>query len=131
MMELILNRIFQCQRTATVLVICLWKPKARWFTKMLALATQLPVRLPLSWDTVVDMAESGCNPVTPTGDKIKFAAWKLSGKAGPALEDCPLGLSQQFSLAGRRRLRSAMDWASGCTRNIAGNITWTSLPRVL
>ena len=130
MMELILNRIFQCSMNTRFILISPWKPKAQWFPKALALATQSPVRLPLSWKTVVDMARSGCFPSTPSGGKIKFAAWMLSGKAGPKLEDCPLGLSKLYSRAGRIALRQTMEWASATTQSSVEVKGWTSLPRL-
>ena len=65
MMELILNRIFQCSVFSRFIVISLWKPKSQWFPKILKRSVQLPIRLPVSWETVVDMAESGQVPTTP------------------------------------------------------------------
>ena len=72
MMELILNRIHQCQRSASFIVISPWKPKVRWFPKILTLAVRAPVRLPLSTSTVMDRAESGVLPVTPTGARSSW-----------------------------------------------------------
>ena len=130
MVELILNRIYQCKTSNTFIVITPWKPKAVWFPKALQLASAPPTRLPVSWDTVVEVGKSDCIPVTPSGGKIKFVAWKLSGGAGPRLEDCPLGLNRLFSRAGRKQHKAIMDWASGTTQGSVGSISWTSLPRV-
>ena len=110
MVELILNRIYQCNQKSQFIVITPWKPKAEWFPKAVALSVRKPVRLPISWSTVTDLADSQCIPATPSGGKIKFAAWLLSGKAGQSLEDCPLGLSKLYSRAGQKILRAAMDW---------------------
>ena len=131
MMELILNRIYQCRRENRFIVISPWKVKAQWFPKAVKLSLQPPFRLPLSWETVKDLVESGCLPTTPAGNKIKFVAWMLSGGEGPRLEDCPLGLSGLYSRAGRRQRRQAMEWASGTTPPSAEGWAWTSLPRVL
>jgi len=130
MVELILNRIYQCNRTTTFIMITPWKPKSVWFPKALLLACQPPIRLPVSLDTVVEMGRSDVIPVTPTGGKIKFVAWKLSGGEGRKLENCPLGLNKLYSKAGRRIHRATMDWASDTTPSIAGHTTWMSLPRV-
>ena len=130
MVELILNRIFQCKTSSRFILISPWKPKARWFPKILTLALQSPVRFPLSLNTVVDVAGSGCIPRTPTGGKMKFVAWLLSGKGGPKLENCPLGLSRLFSRAGRKLQRSTMEWGSDTTANSAKITTWTRLARL-
>ena len=130
MVELILNRIYQCNQTCHFILITPWKPKAPWFPKAVALSVRTPVRLPVSWRTVTDLADSNCIPATSSGGKIKFAAWLLTGRAGQSLEDCPLGLSKLYSRAGRKILRAAMDWVSDITPNIAEGITWTSLLRV-
>lgn len=130
MMELILNRIFQCSRNSQFIVISPWKPKAQWFPKAVKLAVQPPIRLPVSLETVTDLAESNCYPATPSGGKIKFVAWLLSGKEGQKLENCPLGLSRLYSRAGRRQLKSAMDWVSDIGPSFVGGINWMNLPRV-
>merc|ERR1719318_339123 len=62
MVELILNRIFQCSSSSRFIMITPWKPKAQWFSKAVKLAVQDPVRLPVSRQTVIDLAESGCIP---------------------------------------------------------------------
>ena len=97
MVELILNRIYQCSKNSSFIVITPWRTSALWFPKVLKLATQSPVRLPISWNTVVDVAESECFPTNSKGGKIKFVAWKLSGMGGQKLENSPLGLSRLFS----------------------------------
>ena len=130
MVELVLNRIYQCSRDSSFILITPWRVGAVWFPKVLKLAIQPPTRLPVSWNTVVDMAESGCLPINNKGGKIKFVAWKLSGLGGHKLENCPLGLSRLFSRAGRRTLKTAMDWGSGIGPNIAEGISWTRLPRL-
>ena len=130
MMELILNRIYQCNKSTSFIVISPWKPKAVWFLKALQLASTPPTRLPMSWDTVVEVGRSDCIPATPSGGKIKFVAWKLSGGGGQQLENCPLGLNRLYSRAGRRVHRATMDWASATTPGSAGPISWMSLPRV-
>ena len=130
MVELVLNRIYQCSRNSSFILISPWRVEAVWFPKALKLATQLPTRLPMSWNTVVDMAESGCLPINKKGGKIKFVAWKLSGLGGHKLENCPLGLSRLFSRAGRRTLKSVMDWGSDIGPNTAGEISWTKLTRL-
>ena len=56
MMELILNRIFQCSPKTHFIVISPWKPRAQ----CLHLAKIPPVRLPLSHKTVLDVADSTC-----------------------------------------------------------------------
>ena len=131
MMELIMNRIFQCKSSSKFIVISPWKPRSRWFPKALALVIKPPVRLPVQENSVVDLAGSGCIPSTPSGGKMKFVAWTLSGKEGPRLENCPLGLSRLYSRAGTRTQRSIMEWASGITPSTAENMTWTKLPRLL
>ena len=95
MMELILNRIYQYSTESRFIVICPWKPKAQWFPELMKLSTHPPLRIPSSWTTVQDMAESGHVPGSPTGDKIKLTAWKLSGRDCLKLEDCPVGLSKE------------------------------------
>ena len=102
-----------------------------WFPKVLKLAIQPPMRILVSWNTVVDMAESEYFPINNKGGKIKFVAWKLSGMGGQKLENCLLGLSKLLSRAGRRTLRTAMDWGSGTGPNIVNGISWTKLPRLL
>ena len=131
MVELILNRIYQCAQDSSFILITPWWTPAAWFPKALKLAVQIPIRLPVSHYTVVDLAESDCFPVSKKGARTKFAAWMLSGQAGPKLEDCPLGLSKLYSRAGRRILRSAMDWGSDIGPNTAEGISWMSLPRLL
>ena len=130
MVELILNRIFQCSGNTRFIVITPWKPKAQWFSKAVKLAVQDPVRLPVTRQTVVDMAESGCVPTNPSGGMIRFVAWVLTGKDGQKLENCPLGLSRLYSRAGRRALRSAMDWGSDTGPSTVEGISWMKLPRV-
>ena len=131
MMELILNRIYQCSRETTFIVISPWKPKAVWFPKALLLAVTPPTRLPVSWETVVEVGKSDCIPATPSGGKIKFVAWKLSGGGGHKLENCPLGLNKLYSRAGRKLHKVTMDWASDTSLSSVGSINWMSLPRVL
>ena len=130
MVELILNRIFQCSGDSRFIVITPWKPKAQWFSKAVMLAVQDPVRLPVSEQTVVDMAESGCIPTNPAGGKIRFVAWMLTGKDGQKLDSCPLGLSPLYSRAGRRALKKATDWASDIGPSSAEGISWMRLPRI-
>merc|ERR1711888_290582 len=110
--ELILNRIYQCNKDFSFILITPWRISAVWFPKALKLATQLPTRLPVSWNTVVDLAESDCPPVTRRGAKTRFVAWQLTGQEGLKLEDCPLGLSKLYSRAGRKILLCSMDWGS-------------------
>ena len=131
MIELILNRIYQCSRDTSFIVITPWRQSAQWFPKVLKLAVQCPVRLPVSWNTVVDLTESGQTPTNIKGGKIKFAAWKLSGLGGQKLENCPLGLSRLFSRAGRRTLKTAIDWGSGIGPSTVNGISWMKLPRLL
>ena len=130
MIELILNRIFQCQQKTKFIVITPWKMKAKWFPKALSLATETPIRLPLSFKTVVDLANSTVIPVTPSGGKIRFVAWKLTGRDGPKLENCPLGLSRLYSRAGRIRLKKDMDWVTDTTPNIVNPMSWIHLNRL-
>ena len=130
MVELVLNRIYQCSKNSSFILITLWRVGALWFPKVLKLAIQTPIRLPVSWNTVVDMAESEVSPINNKGGKIKFVAWKLSEMGGQKLENCPLGLSRLFSQAGRRTLKTAMDWGSGIGPNTAEGISWTRLPRL-
>ena len=130
MVELILNRIFQCFGDSRFIVITPWKPKAQWFSKAVNLAVQDPVRLPVTRQTVVDMAESGCVPTNPSGGMIRFVAWVLTGKDGQKLENRPMGLSRLYSRAGRRALRSAMDWGSDTGPITVEGISWMKLPRV-
>ena len=130
MMELILNRIFQCSPETDFIVISPWKPKAQWFSKMLHLTNIPPVRLPVSTETVVDLAGSTCVPRTPSGGKIKFVAWKLSGGGGLSLDNCPLGLAAWYSRAGREQLRKITDWASDIIPTFAKGMNWTSLHRI-
>ena len=130
MVELVLNRIYQCSKNSSFILITPWRVGALWFPKVLKLATQTPIRLPVSWNTVVDMAESEVSPTNSKGGKIKFVAWKISGIVSQKLENCPLGLSRLFSRAGRRTLKTAMNWGSGIRPNIAEGISWTILPRL-
>lgn len=130
MVELILNRIFQCSGGSRFIVITPWKPKAQWFSKAVSLALQVPVRLPVAEQTVVDMAESGCIPTNTAGGKIRFVAWMLTGKDGQKLENCPLGLSALYSRAGRKALRRAMDWVSDTGPSSVEGISWMKLPRI-
>ena len=60
MMELILNRIYQCNTDTRFILVSPWKPKAQWFPKLLSLTERAPLRLPLSWETVTDLAGSHC-----------------------------------------------------------------------
>ena len=97
MVELVLNRIYQCSNNSSFILITPWRVRALWFPKVLKLATQTPIRLPVSWNTV---AESEVSPTNSKGGKIKFVAWKISGMGGQKLENCPLGLLRLFSRAG-------------------------------
>ena len=130
MMELILNRIFQCSPRTNFIVISPWKPKAQWFPKMLHLTRIPPVKLPVSHETVVDLADSTCVPRTPSGGKIRFVAWKLSGGGGHNLDNCPLGLAAWYSRAGRAQLKKITDWASDTIPVIARGMNWTNLSRI-
>ena len=85
MVELVLNRIYQCSRNSSFILITPWRVGAVWFPKVLKLASQLPTRLPVSWNTVVDVAESECFPTNSKGGKIKFVAGKLSGMGSQKL----------------------------------------------
>ena len=69
-------------------------------------------------------------PLNKKSGKIKFVAWKLSGLGGHKLENCPLGLLRLFSRAGRRTLKSIMDWGSDIGPNTAREISWTKHPRL-
>ena len=77
-----------------------WIPE--FFIIIFRLATRLPLRLPVAWSTVTDLAESDYPPVSMRGAKTRFVAWLLTGKDGLRLEDCSLGLSKLYSRAGRR-----------------------------
>ena len=44
MVELVLNRIYQCSRNSSFILISPWRVEAVWFPKALKLATQLPTR---------------------------------------------------------------------------------------
>ena len=57
MMELILNRIYQCSGNSRFIVIYPWKPRALWFPKLMKLAIQQPIRIPSSLSTVTDLAD--------------------------------------------------------------------------
>ena len=131
MVELILNRIYQCSENSNFILITPWRVSAVWFPKALKLAVQPPIRLPVSWNTVVELAGSDCLPITNKGAKMRFVAWKLSRWGGHKLENCPLGLSRLYSRAGRRTLRSAMLWGSDIGPSTAEGISWTRLPRLL
>ena len=72
MMELILNRVYKRLEESKFIVICPWKPKANWFLKLMK-----PPRIPISWCTVTDLAESGMVPNTP---RIRCKAWMLVGQ---------------------------------------------------
>ena len=130
MIILILKRIYQFGLETRFIVITPWAPKVTWFPKAVRLALIDPIRLPLSQNTVVDLANSNIQPRSPRGKKIKFVACLLSGKAGKNLEDCPLELSQSFSLVGRKDLRKAMDWDLVTTPSIAENLDWKNLNRI-
>ena len=131
MVELILNRIHQSSRNSRFILIMPWRTAAVWFPKALKLATQIPIRLPVSWNTVVELGESDCLPVGNKGNKTKFVAWQLTGQEGPKLEDCPLGLNKLYSQVGRRIQRKLTDWGSGIGPSSAEAISWMSLPRLL
>ena len=61
--------------------------------KLMKLSIQPPLRIPSSLSTVTDLAESGQIRHMPTGSKIKFTGWMLSGGDGQKLENCLVGLS--------------------------------------
>ena len=42
MVELVLNRIYQCSSSTAFLFVTQWKPRATWFPKALLLSTSLP-----------------------------------------------------------------------------------------
>ena len=130
MVELTLNRIHQCQSSTKFLLITQWKPRATWFPKALLLSSSPPLRFPVSHRTVLDLSQSSCHPSTPSGKAMKFVAWRLSGGDGTRVEDCPLGLSPLFCLAGRKARRVCMDWATGTTPSSVRSISWTRLSRI-
>ena len=130
MMELVLNRIHQCRSKTQFLVVSPWKPRSTWFPKALVLSKEDPLRLPVSLQSVTDLSRSTCHPRTPSGKAMRFAVWRLFGREGTRVEDCPLGLSSSFSRAGRRVLRASMDWAIDTTFSSVRNTTWTHLPRI-
>ena len=130
MVELVLNRIYQCSSSTAFLFVTQWKPRATWFPKALLLSTSLPLRLPVSHSTVVDLARSSCLPSMPSGRPMKFAVWRLTGADGTRVEDCPLGLSSLFSRAGRRARRVSMDWASDTSSSSVRSTSWTHLPQI-
>ena len=47
MVELILNRIYQCSQDSKFILVTRWAMSAVWFPKALKLAVQLPTRLPV------------------------------------------------------------------------------------
>ena len=130
MIELILNRIFQCNPSSEFIVVTPWKPKAQWFGKIQHLAKEPPLRLPVSESTVVDLADSTCFPRTPSGNRIRFVVWKLSGKGGHSLESCPLGLAKYYSRVGRQQLKKATDWVTDTIPHFVRGMVWTSLSRI-
>lgn len=130
MVELVLNRIYQCSSSTAFLLVTQWKPRATWFPKALLLSTSLPLRLPVSHSTVVDLARSSCLPSMPSGRPMKFAVWRLTGADGTRVEDCPLGLSSLFSRAGHRARRVSMDWASDTSSSSVRSTSWTHLPQI-
>jgi hypothetical protein len=130
MVELVLNRIYQCSSSTAFLLVSQWKPRATRFPKALLLSTSPPLRLPVSHSTVVDLARSSCLPSTPSGKPMKFVVWKLSGADGTRVEDCPLGLNSLFSRAGRRARKVSMDWATDTLSSFAGSTSWTHLYRI-
>ena len=130
MMELVLNRIYQCRSKTQFLVVSPWKPRSTWFPKALVLSMEDPLRLPVSLQSVTDLSRSTCHPRTPSGKAMRFVVWRLFGGEGTRVEDCPLRLSSSFSRAGRRVLRASMDWAFDTTASSARNTTWTRLPRI-
>ena len=94
MVELIFNRIYHCSRESRFIVIYTWKLRALWFPKLIKLSIQHPLRILSTWSTVTDLAESGQVPSSPTGGKIPFTSWMLSGRDDQKLENCPGGLSK-------------------------------------
>ena len=130
MLELVLNRVFQCKKETRFLLVTPWKPHSTWFPKALLLSLEDPLRLPQSLQLIQDLAGSSCTPRTPSGKAMKFVVWKLSGGEGEVVEDCPLGLSPLFSLAGRKARRACMAWATDTTQISARNIRWTHLSRI-
>ena len=130
MIELVLNRIFQCNHLTQFLLVTPWKPRSTWFPKTLLLSQEDPLRLPVSLQSVQDLAQSTCYPRTPSGKAMRFVVWRLSGGQGARVEDCPLGLSSLFSRAGRRVQRASMDWASDTSQTFVRNINWTHLLQI-
>ena len=130
MIELVLNRIYQCSYKTQFLLVTPWKPRSTWFPKALLLSQDHPHRLPVSLQSVQDLARSTCLPRTPSGKAMRFVVWRLFGGEGARVEDCPLGLSSLFSRAGRRVQRVSMDWASDTSRSFARNINWTHLLQI-
>ena len=79
MMELVLNRIYQCNKSTKFIVISPWKKALPWFQKALSLAMCLPIRLPVQKRTVQDLEVPMTPPENKSGSLIRFVAWKLSG----------------------------------------------------
>ena len=130
MVELVLNRIYQCSSATRFLLVSQWKPRATWFPKALLLSRSPPLRFPVSLSTVEDLTNSSCHPSTPSGKPMKFVVWRLSGAEGTRVEDCPLGLSSLFSRAGRRARKVSMDWATDTMSSSVESIRWTHLFRI-
>ena len=131
MVPRILNSIYQCSGDSSFTVITPWRRKAQRFSKAAYQSVQQPVRLPVTTQTIRDLVKSVLISITPTGELIKFVAWKLTGKDAQRLMDYPPGLSVLYSKADRRQLMRAMDWDSDIGPSSAGNISWMKLPRLL
>ena len=74
MVELVLNRIYKCSQKSTFILITQWTTQAVRFPKALKLATQPPTRLPVSWNTVAELAGSGFLPITKKGAACRLEA---------------------------------------------------------
>ena len=74
------------------------KPTALWFSKLIKLAIQQPIRIPSSWATVTDLAESGLVPRKDYQLHHKDAIWEgrpqVGGLSSSAVQTAQQGRAQ-------------------------------------
>jgi hypothetical protein len=103
-LPMILQKIACCSRETTfILVTPYWRSRL-WFPRLLAMSPDLPLRLPLRENLVVELA-TGQPPMVR--NILRLVVWTLTGQdvAPPMF---PLGLGDSLTKAGRRELRQRM-----------------------
>ena len=74
MVELVLNRIYKYSQKSTFILITQWTTQAVRFPKV---ATQPPMRLLVSRNTVAELAGSGFLPITKKGAACRLQALRV------------------------------------------------------